>query len=106
MYVTRRRPRPGWPAKVLAGGASVCAMQVGMLQALHERGIVADLLVGASACALNAAFVGSRPQSQTTTNQLARAWCAMRCEEIVPLAVRAPATMTGGGKADRQCQIA
>jgi hypothetical protein len=30
----------------------------------------------------------------------------MRREEIVPLAVRASATMTGGGKADRQCQIA
>ena len=81
----RRRPHTAF---VLAGGASLGAMQVGMLRALYERGIVPDLLVGASVGALNGAFVASRPQSLSTTTQLARAWCAMRREEIFPLAVR------------------
>jgi predicted acylesterase/phospholipase RssA len=36
----------------LAGGASLGAMQAGMLRALYERGITADLLVGTSAGAL------------------------------------------------------
>ena len=38
--------------------------------------------------ALNAAFVASRPQSLSTATQLARAWCAMRREEIFPMAAR------------------
>ena len=36
-------------AFVLAGGAALGAMQAGMVQALYERGIVPDLLVGTSA---------------------------------------------------------
>lgn len=80
------RPRTAF---VLAGGASLGAMQVGMLRALYERGIVADLLVGTSAGALNASFVASRPQSVTTANQLARAWHEIRREDIFPVAVTA-----------------
>lgn len=75
-------------AFVLSGGASLGAMQVGMLRALYERGIAPDLLVGTSAGALNAAFVASRPQTVTTANQLARVWMAMRREEIFPVALR------------------
>jgi Predicted esterase of the alpha-beta hydrolase superfamily len=45
-------------AFVLSGGGSLGAVQVGMLQALGERGVVPDLLVGTSAGAINAAFVG------------------------------------------------
>lgn len=33
-------------ACVLSGGASLGALQVGMLQALYEREVVPDLLVG------------------------------------------------------------
>jgi len=36
-------------AFVLAGGAAPGAAQAGMVRALYERGIVADLLVGTSA---------------------------------------------------------
>src|SRR3954449_7143019 len=75
-------------AFVLAGGASLGAMQAGMLRALYEHGVVPDLLVGTSAGALNAAFVASRPQSLITANQLGRAWRAMRREQIFPLAAR------------------
>lgn len=44
-------------AFVLAGGGSLGAIQVGMLQALAEVGMEPDLLVGTSAGALNAAWV-------------------------------------------------
>src|SRR5690349_7246810 len=50
-------------AFVLSGGASLGATQSGMLQALYERGIRPDLLVGTSAGAINAAFIASRPQT-------------------------------------------
>jgi NTE family protein len=43
-----------------------------MLRALYEQGIIADLLVGTSAGALNAAFVASRPQTEATARELAR----------------------------------
>ncbi len=66
-----RRPRTAF---VLSGGASLGALQVGMLRALYERGIAPDLLVGASAGALNAAFVASRPQTVATADELATIW--------------------------------
>jgi predicted acylesterase/phospholipase RssA len=64
-----RRPRTAF---VLSGGASLGALQVGMLRALYERGIAPDLLVAASAGAFNAAFVASRPQTVETADVLAR----------------------------------
>jgi NTE family protein len=70
------RPRPvarSPHAFVLAGGASLGATQVGMLRALYERGIAPDLLVGASAGALNAAFVAARPQTVATAGELVQA---------------------------------
>src|SRR2546423_907398 len=51
------RPRTAF---VLSGGASLGALQVGMLQALYERDVVPDVFVGTSAGALNAAFVAPR----------------------------------------------
>ena len=49
-------------AFVFAGGASLGAIQAGMLHGLYERGIEADLLVGTSAGALNAAnALASKP---------------------------------------------
>lgn len=81
-----RHPRTAF---VLAGGASLGALQVGMLRALYERGIVPDLLVGASAGALNAAFVASRPQTVTTVDELASIWHALRREDVFPVGLRA-----------------
>jgi NTE family protein len=90
----RRRPAKGRPraprtAFVLAGGASLGAMQVGMLRALYERGIVPDLLVGTSAGALNAAFVASRPQTVATAEELAHVWRGLRRDDIFPINPRA-----------------
>jgi NTE family protein len=44
-------------AFVLSGGGSLGAVQVGMLQALAERDVRPDLLVGTSAGALNASYL-------------------------------------------------
>lgn len=48
-------------AFVLGGGGARGALQVGALRALLERGIHPDLLVGTSAGAINAAFLGVDP---------------------------------------------
>jgi predicted acylesterase/phospholipase RssA len=74
-----RRPHTAF---VLSGGASLGALQVGMLRALYERDIVPDLLVGTSAGALNAAFVASRPQTVETAKQLARVWRRFHRQDV------------------------
>jgi NTE family protein len=89
---TKRRSRP-YTAFVLSGGASLGALQVGMLRAVYESGIAADLLVGTSAGALNAAFVASRPQTVATANELARVWRGLQREDIFPISMR---TLVGG----------
>ncbi|MGA8720307.1 MAG: patatin-like phospholipase family protein [Solirubrobacteraceae bacterium] len=99
MSATRSRsPRPpGAPAAggeprtafVLSGGASLGAMQVGMLHALYERGIVPDLLVATSVGALNAAFVSSRPQTVATARELGRVWRNLQREDIFPVSMSA-----------------
>ena len=85
--------RPPHTAFVLSGGASLGALQVGMLRAVYERGIAADLLVGTSAGALNAAFLASRPQTVATANALARVWRGLQREDIFPVSMR---TLVGG----------
>jgi NTE family protein len=90
------RPRTAF---VLSGGASLGAVQAGMLRALYERDITADLLVGTSAGALNAAFIASRPQTIETARALRRVWCDLQRDDIFPVSMRA---LVGGlcGKRD------
>jgi NTE family protein len=71
-------------AFVLSGGASLGAIQVGMLQALYERGIKPDLIVGTSAGALNGAYVASRPPTIATAQSLADVWRSLRSRQIFP----------------------
>jgi len=52
------------------GGGSLGAVQVGMLRALYESGIVPDLLVTTSVGAVNAAFIASRPPTVATADEL------------------------------------
>ena len=80
-------------AFVLSGGASLGALQVGMLHALYERGVVPDLLVGTSVGALNAAFIASRPQDIATAERLGAVWRELLREDIFPVSVR---TLVGG----------
>jgi NTE family protein len=78
---------PGAPrtAFVLSGGASLGAVQAGMLRALYERGITPDMLVATSAGGLNAAFVASRPQTVETAKELADVWVSLRREDVFPV---------------------
>jgi NTE family protein len=70
---------------VLSGGASLGAIQVGMLRALYERGISPDLIVGTSAGALNGAYIASRPQSVETADALGEIWRGLRRGQVFPL---------------------
>jgi NTE family protein len=72
-------------AFVLSGGASLGAIQVGMLHALYERRIAPDFFVGVSAGALNGAFVAARSQSVATANELAEIWTGLRRGNVFPL---------------------
>jgi NTE family protein len=72
-------------AFVLSGGASLGAIQVGMVQALYERGIRPDLIVGTSAGALNGAYIASRPQAISTADSLARIWTGLRRGQVFPV---------------------
>jgi NTE family protein len=72
-------------AFVLSGGASLGAVQVGMLHALYERGVVPHLIVGTSVGAVNGAFIASRPQTVQTASELAEIWCKLRRGQIFPL---------------------
>jgi NTE family protein len=72
-------------AFVLSGGASLGAIQVGMLHALYERGIEPDFIVGASAGAINGAFIAARPQTVETTDELAEIWVGLRRGKVFPL---------------------
>src|SRR5215207_9400488 len=72
-------------AFVLSGGASLGAVQVGMLRALYEREITPDLIVGTSAGALNGAFIASRPQTTATADALADIWRGLRRGQVFPI---------------------
>jgi len=72
-------------AFVLSGGGSLAAVQVGMMQALSERGIRPDLVVGTSAGALNAAFVGAYGVDSDALEELARLWRGLRRSIVFPL---------------------
>ena len=72
-------------AFVLSGGASLGAIQAGMLYALYERGIAPDVIVGTSAGAMNGAFIASRPQTVGTAGALAAVWRDLRRGQVFPL---------------------
>lgn len=72
-------------AFVLSGGASLGAVQVGMLRALYERDIAPDVIVGTSAGAINGAFIASRPQTVATADELAEVWRGLRRSQLFPL---------------------
>jgi NTE family protein len=71
-------------AFVLSGGVSHGAIQVGMLQALAERGIRPDLVFGASVGALNAAWVAGDGEL-ARLDDLATVWASLRTRDVFPL---------------------
>src|SRR3954465_8562480 len=72
-------------AFVLSGGASLGSIQVGMLEALYERGIRPDLIVGTSAGALNGAFIAERPQTVETAIELGEVWRGLKRGKVFPV---------------------
>ena len=75
-------------AFVLTGGGSLGAVQVGMLQALAERGIQPDLLVGTSCGGMNAAWVAGHGTSPDSLAELAAVWTGLRRSDIFPVDAR------------------
>ncbi len=72
-------------AFVLTGGGNMGAVQVGMLAALRERRVVPDLLVGTSAGAVNAAYLGGRGMTADALDGLARLWRRVRRQDVFPV---------------------
>jgi NTE family protein len=67
---------------VLGGGGSLGAVQVGMLQALAERGVFPDLVVGTSVGSLNGAVLAMDPKG--AVNRLNRIWPRIRRQMVFP----------------------
>jgi NTE family protein len=72
-------------AFVLSGGAALGSIQVGMLEALYERGVTPDFIVATSAGALNGAFLATRPQTVETAEELGDIWRSLRRGRIFPV---------------------
>ncbi len=71
-------------AFVFAGGGSLGAVQVGMLQEVIKEGIQADFVVGSSVGALNAAYYASMPDMEGIA-RLAKIWRTLRRSDIFPV---------------------
>lgn len=85
-------------AFVLSGGATLGAAQVGMLRGLQEQGVVADLYVGTSVGALNAAVCAADPSG--CVGRLDRTWRSLRRGQVFPVSPRRLAyTLLGGRQA-------
>jgi NTE family protein len=81
----RRQKDPERPSTVfvLGGGGNLGAIQVGMLRALMERGILPDQVVGCSVGAINAAAVAADPTVQGI-DRLEQLWSQLDGEAICP----------------------
>jgi NTE family protein len=76
----RRKPRVAF---VLSGGGNLGAIQVGMLRALWERDIVADVVLGCSVGALNGGAWAADPTGYGLAN-LERQWREMTSHDVMP----------------------
>ena len=68
-------------AFVFSGGASLGAIQAGMLQALEQQEISPDMVLGTSVGAMNAAFVADGG----TADELAAIWEGLRGSRLFPV---------------------
>jgi NTE family protein len=73
-------------AFVLSGGASLGAVEVGMLCALEERGIRPDVIVGTSVGALNGAWLAGHPETPVT--ELREVWNGLHRADVFPTDAR------------------
>jgi NTE family protein len=68
----------------LAGGASLGAIQAGMIDVLAAEGIRPDLIVGSSVGALNGAWLASNPWP-AGAQTLCEVWLSVRRRDIFPI---------------------
>jgi NTE family protein len=78
-------------AFIFAGGGSLGSIQVGMLRALAENRVTADMVVGSSVGALNAAYYAGTPTAEGV-ERLAQIWLGLRRQDVFPISWR---TMLG-----------
>jgi len=69
---------------VLGGGGNLGALQVGMLEAVIDRGIIPDEIVGCSVGAVNAAAVASDP-SRAGMDRLKEVWLTVAADIVAPV---------------------
>ncbi len=85
-------PFEDWPrplAFVLSGGGAFGSVQVGMIRALLERGVLPDLVVGSSVGALNGAVLAASPGDAVET--LSGLWTHMSRRAVFGRSIVAPA---------------
>jgi NTE family protein len=70
-------------AFILAGGGNRGAYQMGMLRALAERGITADIVIGSSVGAINAAIYAGRPTIEEI-HLTSEVWRGLTTDHIFP----------------------
>jgi NTE family protein len=71
-------------AFVLSGGANLGCVQVGMVRALRDAGVLPDLVVGASAGAINAGWIAADPGGGRI-DELAEIWVGLKRTDVFPL---------------------
>jgi NTE family protein len=74
-------------AFVFAGGGSLGAVQVGMLREMMRAGVSADLVVGSSVGAMNAAYFAGAPHA-AGVDKLEKVWRGLRRHDVFPVTLR------------------
>jgi len=82
-------------ACVFAGGGSLGAVQVGMLRELMHAGVSADLVVGSSVGAMNAAYFAGAPHA-AGVDKLETVWRGLRRHDVFPVTFRSVLGFMGG----------
>ena len=82
-------------AFVFAGGGSLGAVQVGMLHELMHSGVSADLVLGSSVGAMNAAYFAGSPHV-AGVNKLEEVWRRLRRRDVFPVTFRSVLGFMGG----------
>ncbi len=77
-------PKRGPTAFVFAGGGSLGAVQVGMMQSLAKHGVHADMVVGSSVGALNGAYYAGDPTFDGA-QRLAEIWRGLSRRDVFPI---------------------
>ncbi|EKZ98832.1 patatin-like phospholipase family protein [Cupriavidus metallidurans] len=84
-------------AFVFAGGGSLGAIEVGMLRELVKWGVAPDLVIGASAGAINGAYFACNPHAEGTA-RLESLWRSITRAEVLPWSWRSMFGMIAGNR--------